>query len=789
MGVGHMKEFYAHTKVDEHGGPCPVNQWETLFSAFGDDLESECQGNHCSKCEQLAARHGHLNKVAWWSAYFAGQMFPEGLDRQAAHRWGYITGLWHDLGKFSEEFQEYLRSASGDSHEGEVRQRVDHSTAGAQHAVQVIKVLGHLIAYPIAGHHSGLLDGEVDGACQHRRLIHREIPRVLAPSPILEADEVKAPELLRRALSDSKCGGFRAAFFVRMLFSCLVDADFLATEAFMNVEQSGARNRVPADVLASMLTLLEERIAAFGTPESDDLVNRLRGVVVNDCRSASGLAPGLFTLTVPTGGGKTLSSLLFALKHAIHHGQRRIIYVVPFTSIIEQNAEVFREIFEPLATTMFTPVIEHHSSLAPEKESTRSRLATENWDAPLILTTAVQFYQSLCASKTSVARKLHHIANSVVVLDEAQALPVNLLEPCLRFLEELAESYRTSVVLCTATQPAIQFERNNFPIGLKQTREIVTEPSGLYSGLKRVEVTQRGKIADEELVRELRSQDQVLCIVNRRQHAQTLFRLLGEGSEHFHLSALMCPVHRSEVLAQIRKRLAEGLPTRLISTQLIEAGVDIDFPVVYRALAGLDSIAQAAGRCNRNGRLNGLGRTFVFKPEDEASEAYFRETAQVAHEVLELHEDILGEEAIRHYFSLYYYQKKHRWDEKGILDHFQLNPGDAEFPFRFNFATADREFQLIENWQEPVFIPFDEKARGLIGQLRNNEVPLHRDLFRGLQRYSVQISPRLRDQNRSAFEALRDDGFYALVSPELNYSPDLGLILDQNDTNGRLLVI
>lgn len=779
--------WYAHSATDSMGEAASQESWEPLFTPFGEDSGRDCQGEACSKCHFLERHHGHLNKVACLSAKFAEAFSSVAAEKAIIRQWGWLAGLWHDLGKYSREFQSYLRSATGGAHEGEVNQRVDHSTAGAQHAVKVLGVLGHLIGYPIAGHHSGLLDGEVEGACQRNRLRNQNLPHVLVPDSVRDHSEIPAPKVLVRAMKAKEFCAFRTAFFCRMLFSCLVDADFLATEAFMNPGQAGVRNQVPTNALDSMLALLEQRISAFGEPESGDRVNRLRAQVVADCKQSSVRKPGFFTLTVPTGGGKTLSSLLFALQHAIQHGQQRVIYVVPFTSIIEQNADVFRKIFDILETKEFTPLIEHHSSLLPEKESTRSRLATENWDAPLILTTAVQFYESLFASKTSVARKLHHIANSVVVLDEAQALPVNLLNPCLRALEELTEGFNTTVVLCTATQPAIQFQPEDFPIGLKETREIITEPRKLFDGLRRVTVVQRGKLADADLVNELRSQSQALCIVNRRRHAQTLFRLLGESPEHFHLSALMCPAHRSEVLLRVHQRLNEGLPTRVISTQLIEAGVDIDFPVVYRALAGLDSIAQAAGRCNRNGHLEGLGQTFVFKPEDEEGEAYFRETAQVANEVLGLHEDILGEEAIRHYFSLYYFQKKHRWDEKGILDMFQIDRGCRDFPFRFNFASAAREFRLIEAWQEPVIIPFDDQAEKLIGELRSESIPLHRALLRGLQRYTVQISPKLRDENRGAFEALRDDGFHVLVSMDLNYSSDFGLVLDEEHTRNQFL--
>jgi CRISPR-associated endonuclease/helicase Cas3 len=595
------------------------------------------------------------------------------------------------------------------------------------------------------------------------------------------------PGFIVPSLRDPKSAGFTTSFFARMLFSSLVDADFLATEAFMNPMQAKHRNAAPPDALATINELLDAKISKFSSPKNGDRVNLKRAKVVRDCVNAAFLEPGFFTLTVPTGGGKTLSSLSFALKHAMRHGLRRVIYVAPFTSIIEQNADVYREIVRPLESDSFTPLIEHHSSLSPDDETLQSRLAAENWDAPIIVTTAVQFYETLFAAKTSRSRKLHNIANSVVILDEAQSLPVTFLSPCLRVLQELTQNYHSSVVLCTATQPAIGHDKNEFPIGLENCREIIGDTKSLFAALKRVDVVDRGDLNDASLIKELKSHRQALCIVNRRRHAQELFLQLGKGDGNYHLSALMCPEHRSQILDVIRTRLADGLPVRVISTQLIEAGVDVDFPVVYRALAGLDSIAQAAGRCNRNGKLAESGQTFIFKPEDQKAETYVRDTAQVAAQILKLHDDLLGEEAIRHYFDLYYYRQKNRWDEKRILEKFSVNQRNAAFPFLFDFKEAAQEFQLIDDWQKPVIIPFDQKAEALIKELRNPTIPLHRNLLRGLQRYTVQISPKLKNQNSTAFEALREDQFHVLISPELNYSKHFGLILDEEHASSQFL--
>lgn len=728
----------------------------------------------------MESHHGHLNKVAYWTAKFASQMFPANSDEsKSAHQWGYLTGLWHDLGKFAPEWQTYLESKA-DPHTDELSGKVDHSTAGAQHAAKV-HLLGHLLAYPIAGHHSGLLDAESNHACQKARLTKADLADWSgAPQEILTCPLTALPAFLQR-------DRFSIGFFSRMIFSCLVDADFLATEAFMSPTLMKIRNRIPPYCLEKIVDLVNQRIDSFGEPSITDTVNLQRLQVVKDCRTRASDSPGLFTLTVPTGGGKTLSSLLFALLHAIRYGQKRIIFVVPFTSIIEQNAQVIREILEPLQTDEFTPLIEHHSSLSPDRETEKSRLAAENWDAPVIITTAVQFYESLYAAKTSRSRKLHNIANSVVILDEAQTLPVDFLQPCLRVLSEITAHYHTTAVLCTATQPAIHHHAEDFPIGLEGCREIISDTASLFSSLKRVELTSLGKLPDADLACRIRKHDQALCIVNRRKHARDIFRLIGNSEENFHLSALMCPEHRSQILATVRTRLADRKPTRLISTQLIEAGVDVDFPVVYRSLAGLDSIAQAAGRCNRNGKLS-IGHTYIFAAEDQKGEAYFRETAQIASQLIEIHADLLGEEAIHHYFDLYYYQQKRRWDSKNILDGFRLDGADKSLPFKFQFATVAKDFQLINDWQVPVIIPYDQKARDLIAQLRNPAIPLHCNLLRALQRYTVQIAPKVRNENIRSFDCLRDDQFHVLISTDLNYSQDFGITFDEEDTGNRQLV-
>ena len=773
-------EFYAHSTDD----PSKKN-WEPLFTPFGevdpDNPQLFCgshNGGSCEHCENMAPLHGHLNKVAYWTGKFAAAMFSNQADQDNARQWGYVTGLWHDLGKFAPDWQSYLESKS-DPHSDEVSEKMDHTSAGAKHATTQSPI-GHLIATAIAGHHSGLLDARAEpGASLEKRLkktFGKEIPNITAPAELTEQTVPTLPSFLTN-LPQGKDSNFSLAFFQHFIFSCLVDADFLATESFMNPEQTSLRPASQDDIFASALETLTSKIKSFGSPSPTDNVAKARATVVTDCTTSAIQPTGIFTLTVPTGGGKTLSSLNFALRHALAHKKQRIIYVIPFTSIIEQNASVFRELLAPLGENI---VIEHHSNLSPdaeEKQSETSRLAAENWDAPIIVTTAVQFYESLYAAKTSRCRKLHNIANSVVILDEAQCLPTQYLAPCLRVLRELSTNYQTTTVLCTATQPAVA-KSEAFPIGILNPTEIIKDTQQLFSDLDRVEVTYRGSLSDQIIVEELTKATQALCIVNTRNHAKLLFELLPENpEENYHLSTLMCPQHRLQVLATVRQRLKNSLPVRLISTQLIEAGVDVDFPRVYRSMAGLDSIAQAAGRCNREGKKKS-GQVHVFHSEHLNSERYFSDTASVGHEFLDLHShDPLGTAAVQGYFNKYYYQNKELWDAKNILDDFEFG-GTPELLFLFQYRTVAEKFRLIENNQTPIIVAWNDEAKNLCEELRNEFKPLHRKLLRKLQRYTVQIYENQFREYQPQFDSVRDDQFHILTCAETHYSPNFGLDLN-----------
>lgn len=776
--------LYAHTHPEFPDDP---SKWEPLFAAFGNG-EGECRGKECERCKELEPYHGHLNKVAWWAGKFAEEMFSAGSkEAEAVWKWGWLAGLWHDLGKFAPEWQKYLRKKAGvDAHKDEVAGKVDHSTAGAVHADRMIPLFGRVLAFLVAGHHAGLADGIADSSsCLERRLGKTVPPVPEIPNSIAEAASNLNP------IPATLRSGHSLAFFARMLFSALVDADFLATEAFMSSAKHRSRF-IPAPSIIDLESTLAAHLSTFPPPTS--AVNRLRVEIRDHCLAAAEELPGLFSLTVPTGGGKTLSSLAFALKHARLHDLRRIVYVFPYTSIIEQNAKVFREALVALGPDV---VVEHHSNLDPDSEhqSVASRLAAENWDASIIVTTNVQFFESLHGNRSSRCRKLHRLARSVVILDEAQALPVGFLAPCLRALEELTNTYGSSVVLCTATQPAI-VRRDEFPIGLTPPREIIPDPVGLHRALRRV-VAERspGKLDDVALAKLLSDEPQVLCVVNTRRHARELFEKLPDDGSRFHLSALMCAEHRTKRLAAIRCRLDAGLQVRLISTQLIEAGVDIDFPVVYRALAGLDSITQAAGRCDREGKLTAAagkpgGRVVIFESPQLPPAGFIRNTGASAAEVLAGNPpDPLSPDAVESYFRTHYWKHADSTDEKHILDCWpdlsrraaHLSPEDAarETLLGFRFRTCAEAFRLIDDsYSEPVVIPYGEAGKALWREVRETFDPARlRHLSRKLQRYTVAIPRPQHQRLREAGILLpaHEERFF-FVNSDLHYSEDFGLL-------------
>ena len=681
-------------------------------------------------------------------------------DKFAAAPLAHAAGLMHDLGKYSPQFQARLRGSP---------QRVDHSTAAARLAAQRLGPPGKLLAYILAGHHAGLPDA--GSPARPDSLTARLDPRKALPDCSAFAKEIQLPDSLP-APRPRRVGrpGFALSFLTRMIFSCLVDADFLDTESFCEPPRAALRPG-PAG-LPALLGALDSHIDAKAASANPTPVNIRRAEILRACRERAALPPGWFSLTVPTGGGKTLSSLAFALRHAVAHGLDRVIYAVPFTSIIEQNAQVFRDALGEPA------VLEHHSNFDPAPQSDdqaalydRLRLTAQNWDSPLVVTTNVQFFESLFAARPSRCRKLHNIARSVIVLDEAQMLPTDYLRPCLAALAELVANYGATVVLCTATQPAL----HELIPGRPAVTELAPDPAALHAALRRVRVHRAGPLDDDTLSARLAAHDQVLCVVNTRRHARELFARLAPANTAWHLSARMCPAHRSARLTEIRQALKDNRPCRVVSTQLIEAGVDVDFPVVYRAAAGVDSIAQAAGRCNREGR-QAEGQVYLFQPASHGlPRGFLAHCADIATEVLRRHDDPLSGEAIRDYFEILYSLHAQEGDpasldKKQILAELEKDSGQLDFPFR---TIADM-FRLIDADMLPVLIPWDPAARSLCEALRAGRI--EHVSFRSLQKYTVQVYPnelRALQEARAVCSAL--DRFHVLTDGTL-YNPQLGLL-------------
>ncbi|OHX22068.1 CRISPR-associated endonuclease Cas3'' [Chromobacterium sphagni] len=629
---------------------------------------------------------------------------------------------------------------------------VDHASWGAVVARQKYKSLGTLLAYGIAGHHAGLANGRERG----ERTPLQE--RLSADLPKLDPQwqqEVSLPDILpppNDFRPDKALAGFQQSFLARMLFSCVVDADFLDTEAYYRRLDANPKPLRGSPVeLRQLREKLDDHLTGFIV---DSEVNRLRGEILSGVRGKAEQPPGLFSLTVPTGGGKTLASLAFALDHAIANGLRRIIFVIPFTSIVEQTAAVFRKAFGEWGELA---VLEHHSAFvddpnkAPEARD-KLALAMENWDWPVVVTTSVQFFESLFAARPSRCRKLHNIAGSVVILDEAQALPLVQLRPCVAVLGELARNYRSSIVLCTATQPALLAQ--DFPGGFDDVVELAPDPPRLFRALERVTVRHIGEVNDAALAARFAETPQALCIVNNRRHARELYRLIADLPGARHLTTLMCARHRSQALAAIKADLRAGRPVRLVATSLIEAGVDIDFPTVWRAEAGLDAIAQAAGRCNREGQRIAAGsEVLIFSNQSWPPPPELRQAAQAAAEVWRRPSGSpLAQQAIQEYFRQLYWDK----GEKALDKHGLLALLSASGVDNLPMEQLDRDFRMIESALMPVIVPFDDVACTALAKLAYAEGC--GQLARDLQPYLVQVP-------RNAFAALRAVGAIQPVNP------------------------
>ncbi len=699
----------------------------------------------------------HLEDVAALAQDFAAT-FDSG-------QWAKLAGLWHDLGKYRPTFQQYLR--------GQGSSGGDHAVVGAWHSrVRQPDRKSLPLSFVIAGHHAGLANVASGDRPRPLKARLEDGPPLLEealahiPQSILAAPFPALPARFREVPREkAEHGPFQRSleFWIRFVFSALVDADYLDTSEF---HHRGERARelagmAPIATLRARLDGALERLEAAAKPPTE--VNRTRAEILRECWGKAASEPGFFSLTVPTGGGKTLAAMSFALRHAERHGLRRVIAVVPFTSIIEQNAKVYRDALGA------GNVLEHHSNLDPVKETRRNKLASENWDAPVVVTTGVQFFESLFGNRGSRCRKLHNIAQSVILLDEVQTLPIGFQIPILEALRELVAHFRCSIALSTATQPAFE-KRDGFAHGLEGVREIVQDPPALARRLRRFQVTwpdpDGAKVTWPELAAELRREDQVLAVVHQRKDAQVLARLLPEEGR-FHLSALMCAAHRSDRLEEIRAALEAKRTCRLISTQLIEAGVDVDFPLVYRALGGLDSIVQAGGRANREGK-RAMGRVVVFLAPSKPPPGTPKQGLETMLSLLREHGGDLeptNPEMVARYFRQLF--------AKGVPDASNIQREREAL----NFATVANKFRLIQDtYTRPLMVLYGDAEKRLAAY-RQEPTRLHQ---RALQPYLVNIPKwQLAKFEAAGAVELVNDTVYALCPTHRQlYDPEFGLRME-----------
>lgn len=690
-----------------------------------------------------------------------------------------LAGLLHDLGKYTVAFQARLDGSPI---------KVDHATAGAKRVRELAsaredRLVTELIAYVIAGHHTGLPD-KIGGESSLADRLTKPLEEL---APVWKTElSLDAANLWPGLRLDKSSAAFQIAFLGRMLFSCLVDADRLDSEAFTAQAEGWTPDRDwprLGDVLGGFLDAFNAHMEIKQLQAADTHVNSLRREILDYVRARAADAPGLFTLTVPTGGGKTLASLAFALDHAKAHGLDRIIYAIPFTSVVDQTADVFRNVLGN------DYILEHHSAIDEDRVRERGsadklKLAMEDWAAPVVITTNVQLFESLFAARPSRCRKLHNLARSVIILDEAQTLPLPFLRPCVTAIDELTRNYGASVVLCTATQPALDarhFQPGGLPL---EGRELAPDPARLAQALRRVTIRFGGEMSDDALLAALTDEPQGLVIVNSRAHALALYRKVKAAGLDgaIHLTTRQYATHRRSILADVRERLKAGAPCRLIATSLVEAGVDLDFPSVWRAEAGLDQIAQAAGRCNREGRRTLENSVVtVFKAPENKSPSEIKKLAADFARMADKHEDLLSPEAITDYFREVYWRKGDGLDREQIMERFAMSGIETLFEYR---TVADK-FRMIESGMTPVIIAREDAAKDTLAKLAFDGVSVG-GVARALQPYLVQVPPKARAKLLAAghvsFEREKEfgDQFAVLRAPSL-YGAEEGLIWEDAD--------
>lgn len=763
-----------------------------LYNVNNDMENKEIIAHKSTDNTQLLTEH--LQNTAFLAERFANA-FGNG-------DWAKYAGFFHDLGKANNDWQKYIRGETESTH-------VNHSEAGAQYVYSKgypKDPASLIIPYLIAGHHAGLPDYHAGSGNSLKSILSENSYSQLDLQDLQSIISESFPKTLPFGKNDLSIDNPKELsehfhLWIRMLYSCLVDADFLETEKFMNPEQSDMRTKF------SDLRELKQRFNQFmrdKTGHSDkSKINQIRETVLNSCREKARSPHGFFSLNVPTGGGKTLSSMAFALEHAIYHNKKKIIVAIPCTSIIEQTAKVYKygtdndfEIKQCIKNGQFLfgeeNVLEHHCNYDFEKDNesetlVKQKLATENWDFPIIITTNVQLFESLFNAHNSSCRKLHNLVDSVIILDEVQMLPPEYLKSILSVLRGLVKCFGVTVVFCSATQPAIEgrigSDLSAFEgIPQKMITPIIDKPEELSAQLNRVTLNTelaKSKLPDwQTLAEKLCEHEQVLCIVQTRKDCRELYSLMPPGT--IHLSALMCAEERSHVISQIKEKLRNGESIRVVSTQLVECGVDIDFPVVFRALAGIDSIAQSAGRCNREGKLQ-RGTVFIFAPPTDTPPGMMRKSAGVTKDLLEIHDYQLQllPELYREYFTKYY-KSLNQFDKP----EFEKTMQKEIHLMQFQFRTLSDKYHLIDNsYQGTVYIRYISENHEidnlqLLESLRKQEVS--KTLFRKLSRFSVNIPlNEIRELLKEGrLEEPLEGVFVQAVDDENLYQPGLGFCAD-----------
>lgn len=806
--------------------------------------------------------HGHHQSV-----YVHLQAVSELAGRLAAKtgfaEQGQLIGLMHDFGKYSNAFQEYMRliiaeqtGYNPDNDEGSsesstsrsLKGKIDHSSAGAQwifnslfpHFLKLKQqdqalafyglAITQALSMCIASHHSGLIDSLSENENvfanrikKHDELTHqKECTKNADPDLLSQAQSLVSFQFISESSQNLKGMFDRVALsaiehdyylgmFTKMLFSCLIDADRIDSADFEQPSNKPERFKQPdwafaCDKIESFISRLEQV----------NPIDHIRAEISDNCFNRAQDETGIYSLTVPTGGGKTYASLRFSLHHAKKHNLDRIIYIIPFTSIIEQNATAIREVLGEIDSDDW--VLEHHSNLEPEQQTWRSKLACENWDKPIVLTTMVQFLESMFASGTRGSRRLHQLSNAILVFDEIQTLPIRCVHLFNNTINYLTRFCNTTALMCTATQPLL----NQLPEKIKQfgelqlslENELTPNIEKLYQQLERVSiknVTKKEGWNEAEITelvqQQLSAVQSCLVIVNTKVWAKKLFQACQSqvlyGTKIFHLSTGMCSAHRKQILDEVRSRLSSGLATLCISTQLIEAGVDVDFGCVIRFVAGLDSIAQAAGRCNRNGKQQ-KGHVFVLNPAEEsvgmlqdikagiaASNRIFTEFSE---------EDLLKPKAMSQYFQYYFYDRhkemtypaKQDQSILNLLSSNQRNINKTPFVLRQSFMTAAKQFKAIDAPMHSVIVPFNDEAQSIITELcaldMRFDAKSYSSLLKAAQKYSVNIFPnvwqKLTDQ-QAVYPIAQDEAVFYLS--EEFYSQDFGLSLEVTNTQQDLI--